>query len=274
MATGEQRWITPLDGPYALVGRNWMDRRVLRDVGGGVLQSARIAPTSGGAALVRQHGLQQRWRSTRDGDWLVLLRPDARERYRYGAHGPGAEELVEVKPRRDVQEALAQAQARPLPEQLAACGFERVGAAPIAPDPAGGPEGELEVYAEPGRADRLAVHLVPTGQVVLVGLEPLVLWNHRLQPRAADGGPGSGSGSGPVQVPVGLGASPVPFTGSVADLVVAHLPVTRDADRPPGEAGTQGDYRWTSPSAHFHTADGTFVCAASDGRAADFANEP
>jgi len=289
VATGEQRWITPLGDPYALVGRNWMDRRVLldvgalgnggndgggagngSDVGGGVLQSGRIAPTSGGAAIVRQHGLQQRWRAGRDGDWLVLLRPEARERYRYGAHGPGGEELVEVKPRRDVQEALARAQERPLPEQLAACGFERVAAGPIEADTAGGPDGTLEVYAEPGRVDRLAVHLVASGQVVLLGLEPLVGWDHRRVPRPD----GRNPGAGPVHVPVGLGERPVPFSGAVADLVVAHLPAVREADRAPGEEGLDGDYRWTSPATHFHTADGAFVCATSDGRAADVANEP
>jgi hypothetical protein len=265
------RWITPFGGTWALAGRSWMSRHVLCQTEDGALQSQRIWPTRGGTGVVRLQDLRQRWRLTRPGDWLVLLLPEARERYRYGAYGPGTEEVVGAGPRRDVREALDAAATLPIGDQLAACGFEPVAAGPIVPETASGPNGELEVYRDRTRPDRIAVHLVSVGHLAVVGLERLVVWDPTLQPRI----PPDDRDGLPLRVPAGLGPDLKPFGGRLDDLVVAHFPGAPAAEVPPDEAGSQGDYyRWSSPSAHYHTASGELICGESDGRAADVSNDP
>jgi len=147
---------------------------------------------------------------------------------------------------------LDEAEARPMPEQLSACGWTMVTRTP---------DGWAEIYEGDGLP--VVLHRVEDGTAWLLrGGETLVVWKTKM--RDAD-----------IPVPIGLDfdryGTPYPgtdYSGRLKDLLVLH------SKSQPDEGGSTGSHTWRMPDFHYHTSDGSVVCTYSDGRHADRRNDP
>lgn len=207
-------------------------------------------------AVLAQSALRRRWRRAVPGSWLVTRQVDrdgrlANSRYRHEATKLGAaKEYLFLRPHSTLSQELDEAEARPMPEQLWACGWTMV---------ARTPDGWAEIYEGDGLP--VVLHLVEDGTAWLLrwGWE-LVVWDTKTRELVYEKG-------GMVPVPLGLKSHSY-YSGGLDDLLELHR-----QDRP-DEGGSTGSYTWRMPDFHYHTSDGAVVCTESDGMSADRRNDP